>query len=69
MPANCRCALEWQDLRSAFEKKAPNWGKRQFLTTMSLASYPEKKHYLYISISYICFYKVGTPPALSRVMV
>jgi len=44
MPANCRCALalEWQDLRSAFEKKAPNWGKRQFLTTMSLASYPEK---------------------------
>jgi len=48
MPANCRCALEWQDLRSAFEKKAPNWGKRQFLTTMSLASYPEKKHYLYI---------------------
>jgi len=42
MPANCRCTLEWQDLRSAFEKKAPNWGKRQFLTTMSLASYPEK---------------------------
>jgi len=24
------------------KKKAPNWGKRQFLTTMSLASYPEK---------------------------